>query len=219
MKFNMQLKAMYLLKIMCLHFSFTFYLHYWWFPSSLYTFFCRYEQSELIERELEQMTEQIKSIIHSLNSNQGGEVEAPDGMTPLDAVVRILNNQLTSLMWIDEKVCICQSDIAACCKYLQNLVFYLLFLKNFLRFIFFTIYISFLCNSLVKGLLSSVLIPQTCYFFFKWSASDIDQSTSGWRIFFPHSEAIKPRFCFRSSADGTWKLDVVIFPEILDELL
>jgi hypothetical protein len=39
---------------------------------------------------------------------QGGEVEAPDGMTPLDAVVRILNNQLTSLMWIDEKVCICQ---------------------------------------------------------------------------------------------------------------
>lgn len=62
-----------------------------------------YEQSELIERELEQMTEQIKSIIHSLNSNQGGEVEAPDGMTPLDAVVRILNNQLTSLMWIDEK--------------------------------------------------------------------------------------------------------------------
>lgn len=60
------------------------------------------------------MTEQIKSIIHSLNSNQGGEVEAPDGMTPLDAVVRILNNQLTSLMWIDEKVCICQCAIAAC---------------------------------------------------------------------------------------------------------
>ena len=25
-------------------------------------------------------------------------------MTPLDAVVRILNNQLSSLMWIDEKV-------------------------------------------------------------------------------------------------------------------
>ncbi|MED6128244.1 Nuclear pore glycoprotein p62, partial [Stylosanthes scabra] len=62
-----------------------------------------YEQSELIERELEQMTEQIKSIIQSLNSNQGGELDAPDGMTPLDAVVRILNNQLTSLMWIDEK--------------------------------------------------------------------------------------------------------------------
>lgn len=35
---------------------------------------------------------------------QGGELDAPDGMTPLDAVVRILNNQLTSLMWIDEKV-------------------------------------------------------------------------------------------------------------------
>lgn len=27
-------------------------------------------------------------------------------MTPLDVVVRILNNQLSSLMWIDEKVCI-----------------------------------------------------------------------------------------------------------------
>ncbi|RYR23699.1 hypothetical protein Ahy_B02g057179 isoform D [Arachis hypogaea] len=62
-----------------------------------------YEQSELIERELEQMTEQIKFIIQSLNSNQGGELDALDGMTPLDAVVRILNNQLTSLMWIDEK--------------------------------------------------------------------------------------------------------------------
>ncbi|XP_061371296.1 nuclear pore complex protein NUP62-like [Gastrolobium bilobum] len=49
------------------------------------------------------MTEQIKSIIQSLNSNQGGELDALDGMTPLDAVVRILNNQLTSLMWIDEK--------------------------------------------------------------------------------------------------------------------
>ncbi|CAJ1780329.1 unnamed protein product [Sphenostylis stenocarpa] len=63
-----------------------------------------YEQSELIERDLEQMTEQIKSVIQSLNSNQGGELDSLDGMTPLDAVVRILNNQLTSLMWIDEKV-------------------------------------------------------------------------------------------------------------------
>ncbi|XLR09426.1 hypothetical protein S83_037364 [Arachis hypogaea] len=52
------------------------------------------------------MTEQIKFIIQSLNSNQGGELDALDGMTPLDAVVRILNNQLTSLMWIDEKVSI-----------------------------------------------------------------------------------------------------------------
>lgn len=26
-------------------------------------------------------------------------------MTPLDVVVRILNNQLSSLMWVDEKVC------------------------------------------------------------------------------------------------------------------
>ncbi|KAB1223609.1 Nuclear pore glycoprotein p62 [Morella rubra] len=62
-----------------------------------------YEQSEFIERELEQMTEQIKSIIQTLNANQGGELDAVDGMTPLDVVVRILNNQLSSLMWIDEK--------------------------------------------------------------------------------------------------------------------
>lgn len=29
-----------------------------------------------------------------------------DGMAPLDVVVKILNNQLSSLMWIDEKVSI-----------------------------------------------------------------------------------------------------------------
>ncbi|XP_030965683.1 nuclear pore complex protein NUP62-like isoform X2 [Quercus lobata] len=63
----------------------------------------RYEQSEFIEKELEQMTEQIKSIIQTPNANQGGELEAVDGMTPLDVVVRILNNQPSSLMWIDEK--------------------------------------------------------------------------------------------------------------------
>ncbi|XP_030965680.1 nuclear pore complex protein NUP62-like isoform X2 [Quercus lobata] len=62
-----------------------------------------YEQSEFIEKELEQMTEQIKSIIQTPNANQGGELEAVDGMTPLDVVVRILNNQPSSLMWIDEK--------------------------------------------------------------------------------------------------------------------
>ncbi|XP_030535363.2 nuclear pore complex protein NUP62 isoform X2 [Rhodamnia argentea] len=62
-----------------------------------------YEQAELIERELEQMTEQIKSVIQTLNSSQGGELDNIDGMTPLDAVVRILNNQLSSLMWVDEK--------------------------------------------------------------------------------------------------------------------
>ncbi|KAK7349993.1 hypothetical protein VNO77_07990 [Canavalia gladiata] len=33
----------------------------------------------------------------------GGELDTVDGMIPLDTVVRILNNQLTSLMWIDEK--------------------------------------------------------------------------------------------------------------------
>ncbi|KAF3671919.1 hypothetical protein FXO38_06364 [Capsicum annuum] len=62
-----------------------------------------YEQAEFVERELEKMTEQIKSIINTLNASQGGELEATDGMTPIDVVVRILNNQLSSLMWIDEK--------------------------------------------------------------------------------------------------------------------
>lgn len=41
---------------------------------------------------------------------QGGELDAIDGMTPLDMVVRILNNQLSSLMWIDEKVNIFYPD-------------------------------------------------------------------------------------------------------------
>ncbi|KAF3958106.1 hypothetical protein CMV_016947 [Castanea mollissima] len=49
------------------------------------------------------MTEQIKSIIQTLNANQGGELEAVDGMTPLDVVFQDLNNQLSSLMWVDEK--------------------------------------------------------------------------------------------------------------------
>ncbi|KAL6981265.1 Nuclear pore glycoprotein p62 [Sarracenia purpurea var. burkii] len=62
-----------------------------------------YEQAELIERELEQMAEHIKSIIQTLNANQGGELDTFDGLSPLDVVVRILNNQLSSLMWIDEK--------------------------------------------------------------------------------------------------------------------
>lgn len=62
-----------------------------------------YEQAEFVEREMEHMTEQIKTIIDALNASQGGELEAADGMTPLDVVVRILNNQLSSLMWIDEK--------------------------------------------------------------------------------------------------------------------
>lgn len=35
---------------------------------------------------------------------QGGELDTTEGMGPLDVVVRILNNQLSSLMWIDEKV-------------------------------------------------------------------------------------------------------------------
>lgn len=30
----------------------------------------RYEQAEFIEREMEQMTEQIKSVIQTLNANQ-----------------------------------------------------------------------------------------------------------------------------------------------------
>lgn len=62
-----------------------------------------YDQAEYIEREMERMAEQIKSIIQTLNATQGGDFDAIDSMTPIDAVVRILNNQFSSLMWIDEK--------------------------------------------------------------------------------------------------------------------
>lgn len=62
-----------------------------------------YEQSEMIERELEQMAERIKTIIQTLNASQGGELESVEGRSHLDVVVKILNNQLSSLMWIDEK--------------------------------------------------------------------------------------------------------------------
>lgn len=40
------------------------------------SFYLRYEQAEFIERELEQMTEQIKSIIQNLNSNQVDYMDA-----------------------------------------------------------------------------------------------------------------------------------------------
>nr|GMD67890.1 nuclear pore complex protein NUP62-like [Ipomoea batatas] len=66
-----------------------------------YTRDAMYEQAEFVEREMEKMMEQIKLIINSLNANQGGELT--DGVNPLDVVVRILNNQLSSLVWIDEK--------------------------------------------------------------------------------------------------------------------
>ncbi|WOL04709.1 nuclear pore complex protein [Canna indica] len=62
-----------------------------------------YEQAEFIEIEMQKMTEQVKSIIQTVNSSQGGDLDMIDGMTPLDVVVRILNNQLSTLMWIDEK--------------------------------------------------------------------------------------------------------------------
>lgn len=62
-----------------------------------------FEKTEFIVREMERMAEQIKSIIQAFNSKQGGSVDLSDSMTPIDAAVRILNNQLSSLMWIDEK--------------------------------------------------------------------------------------------------------------------
>lgn len=62
-----------------------------------------YEQAEYIEQEMEKMVEQIKSIIQTLNANQGGDLALVESMTPIDVAVRILNNQLSSLMWLDEK--------------------------------------------------------------------------------------------------------------------
>ncbi|GMH17218.1 hypothetical protein Nepgr_019059 [Nepenthes gracilis] len=43
-----------------------------------------YEQGESIERELQLMKEQVKSIIQTLNANQGGDLDTIEGMTPLD---------------------------------------------------------------------------------------------------------------------------------------
>lgn len=62
-----------------------------------------YEQAEFIESEMQKMAEQIKLIIETVNAKQGGDLSAIDSMTPIDVVVRILNNQLSSLVWIDEK--------------------------------------------------------------------------------------------------------------------
>ncbi|GJM92512.1 hypothetical protein PR202_ga08989 [Eleusine coracana subsp. coracana] len=62
-----------------------------------------FEQAEVVKHELQHMTEQVKSIIQTMNATQGGELEAADSMTPFDVAVRILDNQLRSLMWIDEK--------------------------------------------------------------------------------------------------------------------
>ncbi|EPS64659.1 hypothetical protein M569_10119 [Genlisea aurea] len=59
-----------------------------------------FEQSEMVEGELEKMTEQLRTIIDTLNGNLGGAAAAAN---PLDVVVQILNNQLSSLMWIDDK--------------------------------------------------------------------------------------------------------------------
>lgn len=62
-----------------------------------------FEQAEFVERELERMGEQIKETIQNINAAQGGDLDIAEGASPLDLVVRILNNQLTSLLWIDEK--------------------------------------------------------------------------------------------------------------------
>lgn len=93
---------------------------------------CRFEQAEYIERELERMGENIRETIQNVNASQvveaqisthwfggmsrqyqvfdlvmsvyqGGDLDAVDGASPLDLVVRILNNQLSSLVWIDEQ--------------------------------------------------------------------------------------------------------------------
>jgi len=62
-----------------------------------------FEEAEFVERELETMGEQVKVTIQNLNAVQGGDFDMAEGASPLDLVVRILNNQLTSLLWIDEK--------------------------------------------------------------------------------------------------------------------
>ncbi|RWW14303.1 hypothetical protein GW17_00021936 [Ensete ventricosum] len=63
-----------------------------------------YYQTEFIERETQGIAEQVKSIIHTVNSSMGGDLDMVDAASPLDIVVRILDNELRTLMWINEKV-------------------------------------------------------------------------------------------------------------------
>lgn len=62
-----------------------------------------YQQAEFVEEELERLGEKLRETIQNINAAQGGDLDVADGASPLDLVVRILNNQLSSLLWIDEK--------------------------------------------------------------------------------------------------------------------
>jgi len=78
-----------------------------------------FEQAEFVERELERMGGQIKETIQNINSAQGTDLDMAEGASPLDLVVRILNNQLTSLLWIDEKVLKIQNSFDYLLEYLH----------------------------------------------------------------------------------------------------
>lgn len=62
-----------------------------------------YQQAEFVEGELARLGEKVQETIQNVNLAQGGELDVADAASPLDVVVRILNNQLSSLLWIDEK--------------------------------------------------------------------------------------------------------------------
>lgn len=62
-----------------------------------------YLQAEFVEGELERLGAKLRETIQNVNTAQGGDIDVADGASPLDLVVRILNNQLSSLLWIDEK--------------------------------------------------------------------------------------------------------------------
>uniref|UniRef100_A0A0D3EWF9 Nucleoporin NSP1-like C-terminal domain-containing protein n=1 Tax=Oryza barthii TaxID=65489 RepID=A0A0D3EWF9_9ORYZ len=60
-----------------------------------------FQDERLLLREDEAAS--ARDTIHQPPPIQGAEFETADSMTPFDVAVRILDNQLRSLMWIDEK--------------------------------------------------------------------------------------------------------------------
>lgn len=62
-----------------------------------------YEQAEAIEVKLERVGAKLKDTIGHLNAGQGGDPSLAEGASPLDVALKILNNQLSALVFIDTK--------------------------------------------------------------------------------------------------------------------
>ena len=61
-----------------------------------------YKQAEDVSKQLNNMGATLKETIDKLNSSHAGEIDSK--ANPLAVIGRILNNQLNSLLWIDQQV-------------------------------------------------------------------------------------------------------------------